>query len=296
MVDITTLAFVVLAVLAVLLMVFAALWVRERRRRLAISAQTGAAARDRIDLELSVADQGGRLRIIRELHDLNIARVSALVRTAEGARYSGERNPQAAVRAASSIADSARTVLADMRRVSSLVRESEADALPQPTLTSTRDLYRLMRDAGLSVTAEEVGQPFGVSPAAELGIYRILQEALTNALKYGGEGTQVRVSLTWTEQGLQVRVDDDGTRNAAANRGLDVDEATAYTMEEDLRSLTESIIGPGLEEMRERTELFGGVFSATQTPGVGFSVSAVFPTLRHHNGVHGVDLSRGRAR
>ncbi|MET0590063.1 MAG: ATP-binding protein [Naasia sp.] len=296
MIDPVTLAFVVLAVLAILVVVFAGLWLAERRRGRARSQQTSAEARDRIDLELSVADQGGRLRIIRELHDLNIARVSALVRTAEGARYSGERNPQAAVRAASTMADSARAVLADMRRVSSLVHESEAEALPQPTLTSTRDLFALMRDAGLTVSFEEAGRAFPVTPAAELGIYRILQEALTNALKYGGGGTQVRVGLTWTEQGLQVRIDDDGTRNAAAHRGLDPDEATAYTVEEDLRSLTESIVGPGLEEMRERTELFGGVFSATQTPGVGFSVSAVFPTLRHHNGVHGVDLSRGVGR
>ena len=43
-------------------------------------------------------------------------------------------------------------------------------------------------------------------------------------------------------------------------------------------------------EMRERTELFGGVFNAGTVPGVGFSVSAIFPALRYHNGVHGVKL------
>jgi hypothetical protein len=45
-----------------------------------------------------------------------------------------------------------------------------------------------------------------------------------------------------------------------------------------------------MTEMRERTELFGGVFNAYTVPGVGFSISAIFPALRYHNGVHGVKL------
>jgi signal transduction histidine kinase len=67
----------------------------------------------------------------------------------------------------------------------------------------------------------------------------------------------------------------------------------SYTVEDDLHSLTEEIVGPGIAEMRERAELFGGTLNVTQTAGVGFGISAVFPTLRHHNGVHGVDLARG---
>ncbi|BDI23021.1 sensor histidine kinase [Herbiconiux sp. L3-i23] len=296
MVDLVTLGLILVPVLAVVAVVFFVLWLLLRRRYRTMLADLNASARERIDLEMLVAEQGGRLRIIRELHDLTLHRVSSLVSDAEGARLAGERNPQAAVRGAIGMGETARAMLADMRRVSTLVRDSEADMLPQPTLRSTRDLFKLMRDAGLSVVFEESGAPYDLAPAAELAVYRILQEALTNALKYGGDGTTARVGFTWTAQGLQVRVDDDGFRNAAARRGLDPNTSTGYTVEDDLRTLTQEIVGPGIEEMRERTELFGGVFSASQTAGVGFSVAAVFPALKHHNGVHGVDLTRGGSR
>jgi signal transduction histidine kinase len=72
------------------------------------------------------------------------------------------------------------------------------------------------------------------------------------------------------------------------------DEAAAltYGMADDLRALTQEIAGAGLNEMRARAAVFGGTVTATEVPGVGFSIAATFPTIRHHNGVHGVDLSR----
>jgi signal transduction histidine kinase len=286
-----------IAVPALLAVLFLVLWISARRRLRRLATEQTESARARVDLELSVAEQGGRLRIIRELHDLALNRVQSMIADAEGARYAAASDPVVAVRAAGTIANTGRAALADMRRVNTLVRETEADAAPQPTLKSTRDLFKLMRDAGLGVTFDESGEPYELSSGAELAIFRILQEALTNSLKWGGDGTAARVSFTWTAQGLQVRVDDDGIRNAAVRKGLDPDHGGAgYTVEDDLRSLTQDIVGPGIEEMRERTELFGGIFSASQTAGVGFSVSAVFPALRHHNGVHGVDLTRGGTR
>ncbi|BDZ46682.1 sensor histidine kinase [Naasia aerilata] len=288
---------VLIAAPTLLAVLFLLLWLAARRRLRQLAGEQTASARARVDLELSVAEQGGRLRIIRELHDLALHRVTSMIADAEGARYASGTDPAAAIRAAATIAETGRAALADMRRVNSLVRETEADVLLQPTLKSTRDLFKIMRDAGLGVTFDESGEPYELSAGAELAIYRILQEALSNSLKWGGDGTEARVSFTWTSQGLQVRVDDDGIRNAAVRKGLDPDNGGAgYTVEDDLRTLTQEIIGPGIEEMRERTELFGGVFSASQTAGVGFSVSAVFPALRHHNGVHGVDLTRGGTR
>ena len=88
-------------------------------------------------------------------------------------------------------------------------------------------------------------------------------------------------------------VDDDGVRADALRNGLDPDlvaQQQRYTPDDDLAALTQSPTGRGITEMRERTELFGGVFTATSVPGVGFSVSAIFPALMHHNGVHGVKL------
>ncbi|WP_375407300.1 sensor histidine kinase [uncultured Amnibacterium sp.] len=279
---------VVAAVLLALLLV--------TRRRL--RAERRAAADDdryTARLQVSVADHSGRLRIIRDLHDVAVHRVSAMIAQADGAVYAGTTDPTAAVRAAQTIAESGRMTLADLRRVMTLVRESEADAAPQPRLKSTRELFATMRDAGLSVVVEEHGEAYDLNSAAELAVYRILQEALSNSLQYGGDGTEVRVGFTWTASGLAVRVDDDGFRNAVLRRGLSPDDAAAelsYGVEEDLRSLTQQLRGSGIQEMRARTELFGGTLTASETPGVGFSISATFPSIRFHNGVHGVDLSR----
>lgn len=248
---------------------------------------------ERLELQFSLQEQLGRLRIVRELHEVAVHSVSVIISQADGARYAGESDPSAAVRSAGVIADTARDTLADLRRVMTIVREGEADASPQPGLRMVRDLVKVMTEAGLQIETVESGDRFDLREGAELALFRIVQEALSNALKYGGEGTEVRISLTWTEQGLQVLVDDDGVRSVARRQGLDPNEVAQqrqYTIEDDLQALTEVVSGPGITEMRERAELFGGVFNAYSVPGVGFSVSAVFPALRYDNGVHGVNL------
>ena len=279
--------------LVLVVLVLLVLWRRAAGRAKALALRVRETEGRAAHLAVSTADQDGRLRIIRELHDVAVHRVSAMIAQADGARYAGATDPTAAVRAAQAIADSGRTTLADLRRVMTLVREGEAEGAPQPTLRSTRDLFRMMRDAGLHVTFEETGEPYDLDAGAELAVYRILQEAMSNSLKHGGDGTAVRVAFTWTASGLALRVEDDGFRNAVLRRGLDPEEAAAelaYGVEEDLRSLTQHVSGPGIQEMRARVELFGGTLVAAETPGVGFGISASFPSIRFHNGGHGVDL------
>ncbi len=288
---------IVLASLTVLL-VLAALffffrWRLASRARARVEIERIDVERDRIDLEVTLAEQTGRLRIIRELHEVAVHEMSVLISQADGARYAGAKDPKAAVRASSIIGDSARKTLASLRRVMSVVREGEAEVETQPQLKSARDLFKVMREAGLDITFEETGTRFEMKPGAELSVFRILQESLDNALKHGGESTQVKVTLTWTEDGFQVVVDDDGIRAASRREGLDPNEISrvgGYDLEDDLSALTGVISGAGITEMRERTELFGGVFTATVLPAVGFSVSATFPSLRYHNGLHGVNL------
>ena len=285
----------VVGALAVLAVVLLLLWLRAGRQVRRLKADGASLDSQAARLQVSVADQGGRLRIIRELHEVAVHRVSGIIAQADGARYAGIADPTAAVRAAHTIAETGRTTLADMRRVMTLVRESEAEASPQPRLRSTRELFRVMRDAGLKVQFAEAGEPYDLESSAELAVYRILQEALSNSLKYGGDGTEARVGFTWTASGLAVRVDDDGFRNAVLQRGLSPDDTAAelsYGVEDDLRSLVQEISGPGIHEMRERARLFGGTLTAEETPGVGFSIAATFPSIRFHNGVHGVDLTR----
>jgi signal transduction histidine kinase len=281
------------AILLVVALLFLVLFLAARASRRRQRDLRAEAESDHLALRLSLDEQTARLRIIRELHEVAVHSVSVIISQAEGAKYSGEQDPSAAVRAVGVIADAARSTLADLRRVMIVVREGEADVAPQPRLKSARDLFKVMREAGLVIETEETGDRFEVRQGAELAIYRILQEALSNALKYGGEGTRVRVSFTWNAEGLGLRVDDDGVRAIDRRAGLDpnaVSRQRAYNIDDDLGALTEVLTGAGITEMRERAALFGGVFNAYSVPGVGFSVAAVFPELKYHNGIHGVNL------
>jgi signal transduction histidine kinase len=282
----------VASLVALLLLV---LWLRARAALRHLRNTREESEWDRIDRELELAEHAGRFRIIRELQDVAVQAVSKLVSESQGIRYAAGTDPEAAARSAGVLESTARDALADLRRVLSIVREGESAALPQPSLHSARDLFRVMRDAGLDVTFAESGERFDLRPGAELAVFRILQGMLENALKHGGAGTAVSVAFAWTGEGLQVSVDDDGIRSAARRAGLapdEVDRATQYTIDDDLRALTEHFEGAGLTEMRERAGLFGGILNASKVPGVGFSISAVFPALRYHNGVHGVNLER----
>jgi len=292
------LALTVLAAVAALLLIVVVIllvaWLRARRRARRTAFDRAAAERQRIDLELAAAEQSGRLRIIRELHEVAAHALSVIISQADGARYAATADPSAAARSAGVIAESARATLADLRRVMGLVREGEASTSPQPRLKSTRELFSVMRDSGLEVVFEEYGEPFELKQGAELAIYRILQESLANTLSYGGPGTEARVSFTWSADGLHVKVDDDGLRASARREGLDPNDASVvgYTIDDDLKALTDEPSGRGIREMRSRAELYGGILTATTVPGVGFSLSVVFPALRFHNGVHGVNLER----
>nr|WP_184240464.1 histidine kinase [Conyzicola lurida] len=281
------------AALLLATLVLLALWLRARRTRRREAAKRIRLDRERIDLELSLAEQQGRLRIIRELHEVSVHDMSVIIGQADGARYAAESDPTAAVRAVATIADVARNTLADLRRVMTVVREGEVDVDVHPQLKSSRHLFKVMTEAGLRLTIEESGDRYDLKPGAELAIYRILQEALTNALTHGGEGTNVTVVQTWTGEGFQLRVDDDGIRNELRRSGLNPNDASQHRpgeIDDDLTALTGVIGGAGITEMRERTELFGGVFTSTLNAGVGFSIAASFPSLRYHNGVHGVNL------
>jgi signal transduction histidine kinase len=282
-VAVAPIAVLVAVALLVICLVLLVLWLVARRRLRRQTALRVHAERDAIDLELAVREQLARLRIVRELDEVAAHSTSTIVSQAEGARYAGETEPAALARAVVAIGDTARKTLADLRRILTVVQEGESDAVPLPRLTSVSDLVEVMRDAGLVVEFEETGEPFDLPKGAELAVYRLVQEALSNSLKHGGEGTEATVSFTWRDESLQVVIDDNGAR---AGEG--------YTIDDDASALTAVVSGPGMSEMRERVELFGGVLTARPVPGVGFSVTAVFPALRYDNGIHGVNLGGRR--
>lgn len=276
--------FALTTVLAVLL------WRLGRRRLRRTLAEV---ERERNDLELALAEQTARLRIVRELHVVTVHSLSLMISQAEGVRISAEHDPGAAARSAAGILEAARSAQADVRRVMTIVDDAGVDEAPLTGLGSVAGVITGMRRAGLVIAITETGDRFDLVPGAELAVVRILEESLGNALEHGGTGTEVTVALDWTEGGLRLQVDDDGFRARARSAGLDPNRVTrerAYSEDEALTALTSEATGASMTEMRERANLFGGVFHAYPVPGVGFSVSTVFPALRYHNGVHGVKL------
>ena len=274
----------VVAVVAIAGGVGIVLWWRQRSTILTHTRARVAAEDQRIDGELALAELRDRLRLMTEIHDAAAVTITSIISQAEGAKVAAEIDPGVATRAAGSIADQARGALADLRRVTNVGRQGDATADTMPTLASIDELFQGINDSGLIVRFEESGKAFPVSSSAEIALYRIVQEALNNCRQHGGAGTTVRVSMNWTGNGLQLRIDDDGIRVRNSQKEQ-WGTGSSDLIADDQKALVELLDGRGMKEMKSRAEAFGGVFSAHRVPGVGFSVSAAFPTLRFHNGV-----------
>ena len=133
--------------------------------------------------------------------------------------------------------------------------EGAAALSPHPGLDRLDEMVALVRAAGLPVTVERDGNPVPLPTAVELSAYRIVQEALTNALRHAGPAT-AKVCLSYRPNGLEVEVTDDGYGPPGS---------------EGPRT------GHGLLGMRERVHLLGGDFWARRGENGGFVVRAFFP-------------------
>ena len=214
-----------------------------------------AEATQRSLAEQAVADE--RRRIARELHDVVAHHVSVMGVLATGARRVLRRDPNAADEAVATIEETSRATLRELRRLLDVLRtdaEPAADLAPQPGLTGIEALVEQVREAGLPVTLRVDGTPGPMEQGVALTVYRIVQEALTNALKHAGAATAL-VRLTFTDAFLAVEVTDTG-------RGP---------------SPRPDRIGHGLVGMRERVALYGGTLRTGPRPGGGFRVYARIP-------------------
>jgi signal transduction histidine kinase len=225
---------------------FAAQALRER----AAVAEEGRQAH----AEQAVAEE--RRRIARELHDVVAHHVSVIGVMATGARRVLKHDYDAAEQALSTIEQTSRTTLRELRRLLFLLRvesEAETQLTPQPDLAGVRALVEQVRDAGLPATLRVDGEPARLDPGVALTAYRIVQEALTNALKHAGHATaEVRMSIE--PELLTIEVFDTG-------RGPSEGMAP----------------GHGLLGMRERVAVYGGTLRTGPRPGGGFRVYAKIP-------------------
>jgi len=211
--------------------------------------------RDR-ELATREAVAAERAAIARELHDVVAHHMSVMVVQAGAARAVGESDPAAASDALRQIETSGRTGLAEMRRLLGILKaEGDGDGrAPQPGLADLGELLDSMRATGLAVEAVVEGSTRPLPPGVDLSAYRIVQEALTNALRHAG-GASARVLVRYEPAALELEIADDGLGPPDGP----------------------STQGQGLIGMRERAQLFGGAFEAGPRPGGGFLVRARLP-------------------
>jgi signal transduction histidine kinase len=245
-----------------------------RSAALAVMAERAEWASAQREQEARRATLAERLRIARELHDIIAHHVSVIVIQAQGAQRVAAREPDRAVRAMADVESTARTALEEMRRMLGLLRppgevdgDAEAAAGGVGVARGIADLGALaatMTAAGLAVTVRTTGEPYPVPEDVGLTVYRITQEALTNALKHAGPA-QAGVHLHYGED-LELTVTDDG-RGAAAG----------------LAGPTAPGAGRGTTGMRERAAMLGGRLAVGPRPGGGYQVHATLP-CQHDSG------------
>jgi signal transduction histidine kinase len=207
-----------------------------------------------------------RVRIARELHDVVAHHVSVMGIQAGAARRVMGRQPDKAAQALNSIEASSRQAVVELHRLLGFLRRAgQTDELaPQPDLAQLTDLVAQAGQGELTVALSVEGEPRPLPPTLEVSAYRVVQEALTNALKHSG-GTTAMVRVGYRPTVLEVEVLDDGNGGAepprinAGDHGLDHGQ------------------GHGLIGMRERVTLHGGHLRAGPRPQGGFAVHATFP-------------------
>ncbi|MBD3753445.1 MAG: sensor histidine kinase, partial [Micrococcales bacterium] len=165
--------------------------------------------RERERAERERIEEQERGRIARDMHDVVGHSLAVIIAQADGARYAADADPRAAKDALATISTTARSALADVRLLLTQLRHSEGVA-PQPMLNDLEGLYAQVRAAGLAVRVDVEPMPPATVPAAvQLAIYRVLQEALTNAIRHSG-ATVVSVSARVEGPYLSLLVRDNG--------------------------------------------------------------------------------------
>ena len=209
--------------------------------------------REKEAAEAAIAEERGR--IARELHDVVAHAISVVVLQARGGRRMLDDSPGEARAAFDTIERTAAQALAEMRRLLGLLRaDDEQLALaPQPSLSRLDGLVDAVRGAGLPVDVRVEGEPVELAPGVDLSAYRIVQEALTNALKHAGPA-RARVVVSYAERELRLEIADDGAGTGDAGG-----------------------TGHGLTGIRERVSVYGGEFEAGPRRDGGFTVRARLP-------------------
>ncbi|MDX3233071.1 sensor histidine kinase [Streptomyces sp. ME19-01-6] len=222
---------------------------------------------NRVEAEQAAARE--RARIAREMHDILSHAVSLMIVQAEAGPVAVRTAPERAEAAFDAISETGRDAMAQLRRMLGVLREGDepdgAPREPQPGLAGLPDLLGRIQASGLDVAYATAGAVRALPDAVGAAVFRIVQEALTNAVKHA-DARAVSVRLTYAAHEMEIRVTDDGRGPQPGSGG-----------------------GHGLVGVRERATAHGGTAVTGPGPdGRGFEVrvripvsSSVFSLERH---------------
>jgi signal transduction histidine kinase len=205
-----------------------------------------------------------RQRIARELHDVVAHHMSVIAIQAEAAPYKTADPPPELVESFGDIRARALAGLSELRRVLGVLRTGGQDTAPQPGLAELEALLDSARSGGVSVTVTRSGNPVPLPEGVDLSAYRIVQEALSNAMRHAPE-SHVQLHLAYRPDALALEICNDAALKAVPVLAGSGDRAAAGGG------------GHGLVGMRERTAMLGGSLDAGPTADGGFRVAAVLP-------------------
>jgi signal transduction histidine kinase len=233
-------------------LLFGAPWVAGRAvRRRCLSERL--VEQERARAAAAIAEE--RARIARELHDVVAHAISVMLLQARGGRRVLEAEPADAREAFATIERTGHQALEEMRRLLGMLRRSDEELAlaPQPSLRELDRLVEQVQAAGLPVQVAVEGEPRELPPGVDLSAYRIVQEALTNALKHAGPA-RARVLLRYGADELELEIADDGAGTGDGSGS-----------------------GQGLIGMRERVSVYGGELQAGRRPDGGYALRARLP-------------------
>ncbi|MGH3747820.1 MAG: sensor histidine kinase [Micromonosporaceae bacterium] len=239
----------------------AGLVVRFRQAELATLRERAARLEIERDQRSRLAIAAERARVAREMHDIVGHHLSVIVTLADGGAYAVGLAPERGKEALQLIGDTGRQALDELRRTLSVLRDhtderaNGAELNPQPGIADIDGLCAHIRAAGPEVVYRTTGDLQSLDRGVQLAVYRIVQEALTNALRHAGPHT--RVHLTLIREGAQMRVSVEDTGPPA-----------------DTGRPEPAHVGHGLTGVRERAALYGGTVLAGTRPEKGWVVRA----------------------
>jgi len=227
------------------------------RTRLVARASRAAEREAQLEAEAAERDvivEQERNRIARDMHDVVAHSLAVVIAQADGARYARETDPDAVDGALTAISSTAREALADVRLLLGQLRHPQTEG-PQPALSDLARLLDQLRASVLTVAFTTKGEPLQLGTGQQLAVYRIVQEALTNALRHGDVHQEVTVRFEWLAKELEMTITSAVTSSPAT---------------------AELRVGHGLAGMRERAILVGGTLS-TEVDDHVFIVVASIP-------------------